>query len=53
MAADTTHALHNGNDRNAPRALPSGVGTLGEAFIRELYGMIKELNNLKKEEEKI
>jgi hypothetical protein len=53
MAADATHASRDGNDRNAPRAPPSGAGTPGEAFIRELRGMIKELNDSKKEEEKI
>jgi hypothetical protein len=36
-----------------PHALAGSTGTLGEAFIRELYRIIKELNNLKKEEEKI
>jgi hypothetical protein len=53
MATDIMHTLRNENDGGIPCAPAGGVDTPGEAFIRELYGIIKELNNLKKEEEKI
>jgi hypothetical protein len=40
------YALCDENDRGVPRLLAGGIGTLGEVFIRELYRIIKELNNL-------